>query len=71
MSILNRRNAVLGWVAVAVGKRVIKRKAKAVVPAVDAETGKPNKSAVALLIASAVGVTTFVRSRSGGDDTAS
>ncbi len=71
MSILNRRNAVLGWVAVAVGKRVIKKKAKAVVPAVDAETRKPNKSAVALLIASAVGVTTFLRSRSGGDDTAS
>lgn len=70
MSILNRRNAVLGWVAVAVGKRVIKKKAKAVVPAVDAETRKPNKSAVALLIASAVGVTTFLRSRSGGDDAA-
>ena len=68
MSILNRRNAVLGWVAVAVGKRVIKKKAKAVVPAVDAETRKPNKSAVALLIAGAVGVTTFLRSRSGGDD---
>ena len=32
--ILNRRNAVLGWVALAVGKRVIKRKAKTVVPAV-------------------------------------
>ncbi len=37
MKILNRRNAVLGWVALAVGKRVIKKKAKAVVPAVDAE----------------------------------
>ncbi len=71
MSILNRRNAVLGWVAVAVGKRVIKKKAKDVVPAVDAQTRKPNKSAVALLIASAVGVTTFLRSRSGSDDTAS
>jgi hypothetical protein len=69
MSILNRRNAVLGWVALAVGKRVIKKKAKAVVPAVDAETRKPNKSAVALLIAGAVGVTTFLRSRSGGAET--
>jgi hypothetical protein len=69
MSILNRRNAVLGWVALAVGKRVVKKKAKAVVPAVDAETRKPNKSAVALLIAGAVGVTTFLRSRSGGPET--
>jgi len=64
--ILNRRNAVLGWVALAVAKRMIKRKAKNVVPAVDSETHKPNKSAVALLVAGAVGVTTFLRSRSGG-----
>jgi hypothetical protein len=70
MSILNRRNAVLGWVALAVGKRMIKRKAKTVVPAVDAETRKPNKSAIALLVAGAVGVTTFLRSRSGGTDAA-
>jgi hypothetical protein len=70
MSILNRRNAVLGWVALAVGKRVIKRKAKTVVPAVDAETRKPNKSAVALLIAGAVGLTTFLRSRTSNNDAA-
>jgi hypothetical protein len=70
MSILNRRNAVLGWVALAVGKRVIKRKAKTVVPSVDSETRKPNKSAIALLIAGAVGVSTFLRSRSGGPDAA-
>jgi hypothetical protein len=70
MSILNRRNAVLGWVALAVGKRMIKRKAKSAVPAVDAESRKPNKSAIALLIAGAVGVTTFLRSRASGNDTA-
>jgi hypothetical protein len=66
--IVNRRNAFLGWAALAVGKRVLKRKAKSVVPAVDAQSRKPNKSAVALLIAGAVGVTTFLRSRSGGAD---
>ena len=38
MNIVNRRNAVLGWAAWALGKRVLKRKAKAVVPAVDPET---------------------------------
>ena len=46
----------------------LKRKAKAVVPAVDAETRKPNKSAVALVVAGVVGVATFLRSRSSGGD---
>lgn len=64
MSVFNRRNAALGWVAWAVGKRVIKKKAKDAVPTIDTETGKPNKSAIALLIASAVGVATFWKKRS-------
>ena len=68
MSVFNRRNAALGWVAWAVGKRVLKKKAKDAVPAVDPETKKPNKSAVALLIASAVGVATVWKRRSGDDD---
>jgi hypothetical protein len=37
MSIVNRRNAVVGWVAVKVGKRVVKRKAADAVPS--ARTG--------------------------------
>ena len=68
MSIFNRRNAAVGWLAWAVGKRVLKRKAKEAVPRVDSETKRPNKSAIALLIASAVGVATFWRTRSGDDD---
>ncbi|HEY6961925.1 MAG TPA: hypothetical protein VI408_08575 [Gaiellaceae bacterium] len=67
MGVFNRRNAALGWVAWAVGKRVMKKKAKDAVPAIDPETKKPNKSAIALLIASAVGVATFWRKRSGDD----
>ena len=70
MGVFNRRNAALGWVAWAVGKRVMKKKAKDAVPTIDPETKKPNKSAIALLIASAVGVATFWRKRSGDDDTA-
>ena len=66
MSVINRRNAVVGWLALAVGKRVLKKKAKGAVPAVDPETRKPNKSAIAVLVASAVGLATFWRSRSGG-----
>jgi hypothetical protein len=67
MGVFNRRNAALGWVAWAVGKRVLKKKAKDAVPTVDPETKKPNKSAIALLIASAVGVATFWKRRSGDD----
>ena len=68
MSVINRRNAVMGWLAWGVGKRVLKKKAKGAVPTVDTETKRPNKSAIALLIASAAGVLTFWRKRSGGDE---
>jgi hypothetical protein len=68
MGVVNRRNAVAGWVALAVGKRVLKRKARDAVPSVDPETKKPNKSAVALLVAAAVAVAAFVRKRAGGGD---
>ena len=68
MSVINRRNAVMGWLAWGVGKRVLKKKAKGAVPNVDMETKRPNKSAIALLIASAAGVLTFWRKRSGGDE---
>lgn len=46
MGIVNKRNAVLGWLTWNVGKRVARRKAKAAVPAV--EGGRPNKPAVGL-----------------------
>ena len=67
MGIFNRRNAAVGWVTWTVGKRLLKKKAKEVVPSVDPETKRPNKSAVALLAAGAVGALTFWRRRSGGD----
>jgi len=69
MGVVNRRNAVVGYLALAVGKRVLKKKAKDAVPAIDTETKKPNKSAIALLVAGSVGALTFWRKRSGGDDT--
>ena len=43
MGIVNKRNAVLGWLTWNVGKRVARKKAKAAVPAI--EGGKPNKPA--------------------------
>ena len=69
MAVFNRRNAAVGWLALVVGKRVLKRKAKQVVPTLDSESKRPNKSAIALLVASAVGVLTFWRRRSGDEET--
>ncbi len=46
MGIVNKRNAVLGWLTWNVGKRVARKKAKEAVPAI--EGGKPNKPAVGL-----------------------
>ncbi len=68
MGIFNRRNAAVGWLTWLVGKRVLKKKARGAVPSVDPETKKPNKSAIALLVASAAGALTFWRKRSGSDD---
>ena len=67
MGVFNRRNAAVGWLAVSVGKRVLKKKAKSAVPAIDAESKKPNKSAIAVALAGAVGVLAFWRKRSGDD----
>lgn len=59
MGIVNRRNAVLGWGVWTIGKRVAKRKAKSASPTV--ESGRPNKSLLAVAIAGAVGALTFWR----------
>jgi len=71
MAVFNRRNAAVGWLALFVGKRVVKRKAKQAIPGLDAESKRPNKSAIALLLASLVGVLTFWRRRSGDEETGS
>jgi hypothetical protein len=68
MSVLNRRKALFGWIVYQVGIRVIKRKARQAVPAIDSESKRPNKSAIALAVAGALGVLTFWKTRSGGDD---
>jgi len=71
MSIVNRRNAVLGWAAWSVGKRAMKHKAQSTKP--KAESGRPNKSLVAATAAGAaatVGAVAVWRKRHGdnGDD---
>lgn len=69
MGIMNRRNAFLGWVAWNVAKRVVKRKAKAAVPAVDTETKRPNRAAALLgLVLAAVAGWVSYRWLGGEDD---
>ncbi|TML52376.1 MAG: hypothetical protein E6G15_10940 [Actinobacteria bacterium] len=58
MSIVNRRNAVVGWGVWKLGKRVVRRKAKS--------DGPPTKSLVAVAIAGAAGALTFWRKRGSG-----
>jgi hypothetical protein len=67
MAVFNRRNAVVGWLVLQAGKRALKRKAKPLVPAVDRETKRPNRSALALLLAAAAGAVTL-RRRRGTDE---
>ena len=69
MGIVNKRNAVLGWLTWTLGKRVAKRKARQAVPAV--EGGKPNKPAIAAGVAAVLGGLMFwrkARRRGGGDE---
>jgi LPXTG-motif cell wall-anchored protein len=67
MGIVNKRNALLGWMTWNIGKRVARRKAKAAVPAI--EGGRPNKPAVGLAAGlAALGGVLFFWRRKKGDD---
>ena len=68
MGIVNKRNAVVGWTVLKLGKRVAKRKAKAAVPSVDPETKRPNTSLVASALGTLAGALWFVRRRRGGKE---
>jgi hypothetical protein len=67
MSILNRRNAVIGWMAWKAGKRFAKRKGRAAVPSVDTGTKRPNRVAAVAVAAAVGGAVLFWRNRSGDD----
>jgi hypothetical protein len=69
MGVVNKRNAVLGWLAWLVGKRVLKRKARAAVPGRVDDTMRPNKSAIAATLAAVGGALWFWRRRSGDEPT--
>jgi LPXTG-motif cell wall-anchored protein len=67
MSIFNRRNAVIGWLALAAGKRMAKRKARNAVPSIDAGTKRPNRPAIAAGLLALGGALMFWRKRKSDD----
>jgi hypothetical protein len=66
VSIVNRRNAVMGWAVWNVAKRVGKKKARGATPTI--EDGRPNKSLVAVVLAATAGALAFMRGRRSADD---
>ena len=69
MGILNKRNAILGWLVWQGGKRVAKRKAKSAVPGIDREAKRPNRAAMILGgLAAAGGALLFWRRRGTDED---
>jgi len=68
VSVINRRNALIGYVTIVGAKQLLRQKAKAAVPSVDRDTYRPNKSAIALTAAGLIGAATFWahRSRANG-----
>ena len=67
MGIVNRRNALLGWTAWNVGKRVLKRKARAALPGTVDDTKRPNKPAIVAALAAVGGALWFWRKSADGE----
>jgi hypothetical protein len=66
MTVLNKRNAVLGWATWQVGKTAMKRKAKSATRMDDSR--RPGKGTAAALIAAAGGALVFWRRRRESTD---
>lgn len=66
MGVVNKRNALLGWVVWTTTKRMAKQKAKSAARSEDGHA--PSKSAVAAAIAAVGGAVWFLRRRAGSDD---
>ncbi len=68
MSIVNRRNAVLGWTVWQVMKGMAKRKAKSAVPTAEAPKRRRTKAALVGALAAAGAVVFFWRRNGSADD---
>lgn len=67
MSILNRRNAMLGWLTWLTAKHVLRKKAKDAVPGTVEGSKRPNKGAIVSGLAALGGVLWFWRRKSGDE----
>jgi hypothetical protein len=65
MSVINKRNAVLGWAVWTVSKKAAKQKAKS---ASTTDDGLPTKRAIAAGVAALGGALWFWRRRTSADD---
>jgi hypothetical protein len=65
MSIINRRNAVIGWLTWSVGKRVVAKKAKGAIPSRDGGGGSKGRVALkgAAALAAAAGAVAFWKAK--------
>ena len=69
MSIVNTRNAVIGWATVSVGKRLVKKKAKSVIPSRDGgPTGKKKAVKVVALVVTVAGAAAFWKAKKRGGE---
>ena len=66
MSVINRRNAVMGWAIWKLAKQIGKKQARSATPSV--EGGKPNKSLIAVALAATAGAFAFLRGRRSTSD---
>jgi ferric-dicitrate binding protein FerR (iron transport regulator) len=66
MSVINRRNAILGWSVWQVGKMTAKHKAKQAVQP-ESKSRRPGKRAAISAVAAAGGALWFWRHRNGDD----
>jgi len=66
VTVINRRNAVMGWAVWKVAKRMGRKKARDVTPSV--EGGKPNKSLIAVVFAAVAGAFAVLRGRRSTSD---
>jgi hypothetical protein len=67
MSIVNRRNAVIGWLTWTVGKRVVAKKAQRVIPSRNGGTGTAKKKVVtsAAMLAAVAGALAVWKAKHG------
>jgi hypothetical protein len=68
MTILNKRNAVLGWSVWQVTKKMAKRKAKEAAPGRVDESRRPNKGAIVSALAAVGGAVWFWRRKRAETD---